>query len=48
MIRRRPDWQLTVLDGVGHVPMMETPRRFMDALERWVPFRSAGEPAAAS
>ena len=48
LVRRRPDWQLAVLDGVGHVPMMESPGRFMDALDRWGPYRIAGEPAAAS
>jgi pimeloyl-ACP methyl ester carboxylesterase len=33
--RRRPDWRLEVLDGVGHVPMMESPDLFMDALRAW-------------
>ncbi len=35
LARRRPDWQLTVLEGVGHVPMMETPDLFLEALESW-------------
>ena len=37
--RRRPDWTLEVLDGVGHVPMMEAPDQFMDALEAWSAYR---------
>jgi pimeloyl-ACP methyl ester carboxylesterase len=46
--RRRPDWTLEVLEGVGHVPMMETPEAFMNALEAWVPYRIARNPAAVS
>ena len=37
--RRRPDWKLEVLDGVGHVPMMEAPDQFMDTLEAWSAYR---------
>ena len=33
--RRRPDWELRILEGVGHVPMMETPDPFMDTLSAW-------------
>jgi pimeloyl-ACP methyl ester carboxylesterase len=46
--RRRPDWDLEVLEGVGHVPMLETPGLFMQTLRAWSPFRIAAEPAAAS
>lgn len=48
LARRRPDWTLEVLDGVGHVPMMETPERLMDALAAWHPYRIARNPAAVS
>jgi len=48
LARRRPDWQLEVLDGVGHVPMMETPGLFMDTVDAWAAYRIAREPAAAS
>jgi pimeloyl-ACP methyl ester carboxylesterase len=48
LARRRPDWQLEVLHGVGHVPMMETPALFMDTVDAWGAYRIAGEPAAAS
>ena len=48
LIRRRPDWELEVLDGVGHVPMLETPQLFMSALEGWRPYRIPSQPAAVS
>jgi pimeloyl-ACP methyl ester carboxylesterase len=51
LARRRPDWTLEVLDGVGHVPMMETPERFMTALNAWNPYtlaRDAELPPAAA
>ena len=44
LARRRPDWTLAILEGVGHVPMMETPDRFVRALNAWSPYRIA-EPA---
>lgn len=44
LVRRRPDWTLEVLEGVGHVPMMETPESFMSALSAWSPYRIAREP----
>ena len=47
MHRRRPDWQFEVLNRVGHVPMLETPGRFMSVLRRWLRSRIL-EPAAAS
>ena len=36
LVRRRPDWQLEVLDGVGHVPMLETPVRFLQVTREFV------------
>ncbi|MGZ6299341.1 MAG: alpha/beta fold hydrolase [Candidatus Limnocylindria bacterium] len=48
LARRRPDWRLEVLDGVGHVPMMEVPALFMDTVDAWGAYRIAREPAAAS
>lgn len=32
----RPDWTLDVYPGVGHVPMLETPERFVDSVTRWL------------
>jgi pimeloyl-ACP methyl ester carboxylesterase len=45
LARRRPDWTLEILEGVGHVPMMETPEEFMKALNGWGPYRIAREQA---
>ena len=47
LVRRRPDWALEILSGVGHVPMMESPHEFMTALNAWSTYRIA-EPAAIS
>jgi pimeloyl-ACP methyl ester carboxylesterase len=48
LVRRRPDWTLRVLDGVGHVPMMETPDQFLSVVLEWVADRIAPESAAVS
>jgi pimeloyl-ACP methyl ester carboxylesterase len=32
----RPDWRLAVLEGVGHVPQLEVPRRFLEVVEPWL------------
>jgi pimeloyl-ACP methyl ester carboxylesterase len=48
LCRRRPDWELEILDGVGHVPMLETPGLFMEKLRRWSAYRIPSAPAAAS
>jgi len=48
LVRRRPDWTLRVLEGVGHVPMMETPNEFLTVLFEWLADRIAPEPAAVS
>jgi pimeloyl-ACP methyl ester carboxylesterase len=46
LVRRRPDWELKVLEGVGHVPMMERPVLFLDALRSWSAYRIATAAAA--
>jgi pimeloyl-ACP methyl ester carboxylesterase len=48
LIRRRPDWTLEILEGVGHVPMMETPDRFLEIVNQWLAYRIAPEPATVS
>jgi len=48
LVRRRPDWTLGVLEGVGHVPMMETPDLFLSVLFEWLAYTIAPEPAAVS
>ena len=47
LVRRRPGWTLEVLEGTGHVPMMETPNEFMTALNAWSTYRIR-EPVAIS
>ncbi|MDH3731459.1 MAG: alpha/beta hydrolase [Acidimicrobiia bacterium] len=32
----RPDWQIAILDGVGHVPQLEAPDAFLDAVGPWL------------
>ena len=44
LVRLRPDWHLEVLDGVGHVPMLETPDRFLLAIGPYLEV-SAGQRA---
>jgi pimeloyl-ACP methyl ester carboxylesterase len=34
--RVRPDWRLTVLDGVGHVPQLQVPERWLAAVTSWL------------
>ena len=46
LVMRRPDWTLEVLEGVGHVPMMETPDLFLRVVNQWMAYRIA--PAAAT
>jgi pimeloyl-ACP methyl ester carboxylesterase len=46
LVKRRRDWTLEVLEGVGHVPMMETPQLFLDVVNRWLADKFA--PAAAT
>jgi len=47
LARRRTDWDLEIFEGVGHVPMLETPRLFMETLTAWAAFRMPSAPAAA-
>jgi len=48
LVRRRPDWTLRVLEGLGHVPMIEAPEAFLAAVSEWQASRITPEPAAAS
>ncbi|HVD47316.1 MAG TPA: alpha/beta hydrolase [Candidatus Limnocylindria bacterium] len=48
LVRRRPDWNLEVIDGVGHVPMMETPDLFLKVVNQWLTYKIAPEPATVS
>jgi pimeloyl-ACP methyl ester carboxylesterase len=33
---QRPDWDYVVLPSVGHVPMMETPDRYVEVVRSWL------------
>lgn len=46
LVVRRPDWELKILQGVGHVPMMETPDLFLATLKSWSGYRIASAAAA--
>jgi pimeloyl-ACP methyl ester carboxylesterase len=48
LVRRIPKWKLAVLEGVGHVPMMETPDLFLRVLNHWLPYRIPADTAASS
>jgi pimeloyl-ACP methyl ester carboxylesterase len=37
----RTDWQLVVLEGIGHVPQLEAPERFLEAVLPWLRRRLA-------
>lgn len=41
LARRNPRWDLEVLPGVGHVPMMEVPQRFLEVVNSWLGDRAA-------
>ena len=40
--RRHPDWELHVLGGVGHVPMLEAPQQFLEITDGWLRARGLG------
>jgi pimeloyl-ACP methyl ester carboxylesterase len=48
LVRRRPDWTLEVLEGVGHCPMMETPDLFLRVVNQWLTYRIAPAQATVS
>jgi pimeloyl-ACP methyl ester carboxylesterase len=40
LLRRQPKWSLEVFDDIGHVPQLESPARFVDAVVRWLRSRT--------
>jgi pimeloyl-ACP methyl ester carboxylesterase len=48
LVRRRPDWTLRIIEGAGHVPMMETPKEFLGVLYEWLADRISPASAAVS
>jgi pimeloyl-ACP methyl ester carboxylesterase len=46
---QREGWDLAALDGVGHVPQMEAPERWLGAVGTWLDARlGAGAASSAS
>lgn len=41
LVRNRPEWTVHVLDGVGHVPHLEAPHRFVELVADWLDTRAA-------
>jgi pimeloyl-ACP methyl ester carboxylesterase len=39
-VRDHPDWELVVFDDLGHIPQMEAPDRWLQAVERWLDRRA--------
>lgn len=35
-LERHPTWDHAILPGIGHVPQLEAPERWLDAVERWL------------
>lgn len=48
LVRRRPDWTLRIIEGAGHVPMMETPNEFLGVFYDWLADRISPESAVVS
>lgn len=36
VLERRPTWDHAILPGLGHVPQLEAPDRWLNAVERWM------------
>ena len=43
--RRRPDWEVKVLEDAGHIPMLEVHDRFLTAVEPWLDAHHLAMPA---
>jgi pimeloyl-ACP methyl ester carboxylesterase len=46
--RRRPDWTLRVIPGIGHVPMMEDPAGVVEMVTNWLEEQGFLEATAAA
>ena len=46
LVHRVPGWKLEVIEGVGHVPMMETPALFLEVVGGFLGDRIAPTPAS--
>jgi glycerol-3-phosphate dehydrogenase len=43
LLERKPAWTLETFDDTGHVPQLESPARFVDAVTGWLRTRSRRE-----
>lgn len=43
VLARRPDWTTAVMPGIGHVPMMEAPDRYVAVVRAWLAGRTPTE-----
>lgn len=48
VLRRRPDWEVHVLSGVGHVPMSEAPDEVLASVTTWLAGAGRAQPTAAA
>jgi pimeloyl-ACP methyl ester carboxylesterase len=46
LVDRTPGWRLEVFGGVGHVPQMEVPDRFVEVVRGWLTSTLSAAPAA--
>lgn len=45
VLERRPRWDHVILPGIGHVPQLEAPDRWLEGVERWLDERALFEAA---
>ena len=41
LIKQRPGWRLEEFEGVGHVPQLESPDRFLEIVGAWLADQNA-------
>lgn len=46
--KRRPDWTFEVLEGIGHVPQLEAPDRFVEIVTGWLDRLNLGSESLAT
>jgi pimeloyl-ACP methyl ester carboxylesterase len=46
LVAQRPDWELRIFSGLGHVPMIERPEGVAETMRRWLAATDFPVPAA--
>jgi pimeloyl-ACP methyl ester carboxylesterase len=46
LVAQRPDWELRMFSGLGHVPMIERPEGVAETMRRWLTSTDSPAPAA--